>query len=250
MEQMKKVYYNLYNPTLKTRTLCHLIGAGLGYAASYLFYSNLVISGLVAVICAVVTYPLYKSKYIERRRTKLLTEFRDLLGSLSSSLGAGENVRNAFKSAEEDMLLRHGKESLIWAEVKLINVGLEVNCNIEDLLMDFGERSGLDDIDSFACVFETCYRRGGNIREVVNSTSRILCDKIDIQQEIRVLISGKKSEQNVMLVMPTVFTAILKWSGAGIVDLNSAAGFGSTTVALALFAIAYLISKRILNISI
>ncbi len=250
MGHMKKIDYSSYIPTKQVKYTCYLVGAAVGFGSIYLFYSSTIVGAVAAVIFMLFANPLYKRRYIKRRQTKLLMEFRDLLESLSSSLGAGENVRRAFKSAEEDMSLRHGKDSIIWMEVKLINSGIESGRNIEDMLADFGERSRIGDIVSFACVFETCFRRGGNIREVVNNSSKILCDKIDIQMEIRVLISGKKSEQNVMLVMPLVFTFILRWSGTGIADMGSASGVISTTVALVFFVIAYFIGRRILNINI
>mgnify|MGYP000683010527 FL=1 len=58
------------------------------------------------------------------------------------------------------MISIYGEESDIVRELELICTGLNNNINIEVLLTDFAERSGLDDVMSFANVFEVCNRRG------------------------------------------------------------------------------------------
>jgi ABC-type polysaccharide transport system permease subunit len=53
-----------------------------------------------------------------------------------------------------------------------------------------------------------------------------------------------------MLVMPDVFVLLLKGAGSGVVDLTSASGILSATIAVVLFAAAYYIGKRILKIEL
>ena len=61
------------------------------------------------------------------------------------------------------MISIYGEESDIVRELELICTGLNNNINIEVLLTDFAERSGLDDVMSFANVFEVCNRQGGDL---------------------------------------------------------------------------------------
>ena len=54
------------------------------------------------------------------------------------------------------------------------------NIPIEALLSNFAQRSGVEDIENFANVFATCYRKGGNIKEIIKNTAEIIGDKIEI----------------------------------------------------------------------
>ncbi len=242
--------YSSYNPTITERIICTAAGTVLGALTGFTFYENIVPAALTAIIGIFAANRVYVRFRIESRKKKLLLQFRDMLESLSVSIGAGSNIQNAFSAAGEDMEVRYGPESVIAQELRRINAGVSANINIEKLLHDFGERSGIEDIRSFSAVFETCYRLGGSIRDVVNMTCRVIRDKIDVRQEILTVVSAKKSEQNAMLVMPVIFTILLKSMGAGVADMTSANGIIATTIALMLFSAAYLISRRILRIEL
>ena len=82
------------------------------------------------------------------------------------------------------MISIYGEESDIVRELELICTGLNNNINIEVLLTDFAERSGLDDVMSFANVFEVCNRQGGDLKRVVNQTRDVISDKMEIEMEI------------------------------------------------------------------
>mgnify|MGYP000649498630 FL=1 len=68
--------------------------------------------------------------------------------------------------------------------------------------------------------------------------------------ELETMVAGQKNEQNIMLVMPVVFIIVLKSMGGDLIDLKSPVGIISVTAAIAIFILAYFISKRILNIKL
>mgnify|MGYP003377437724 FL=1 len=157
---------------------------------------------------------------------------------------------DSFTGAEEDLAVQFTPEADIVKEVRLIRIGLDNNIGIEDLLLNFAERSGIDDVRNFANVFATCYKKGGNIKDVIKNTTSIIGDKIEIQMELETMVAGQKNEQNIMLVMPVVFIIVLKSMGGDLIDLKSPIGIISVTAAIAIFILAYFISKRILNIKL
>ena len=75
-------------------------------------------------------------------------------------------------------------------------------------------------------------------------------DKIEIQMELETMVSGQKSEQNIMLVMPVVFIVVLKSMGGGLIDLESPVGILSVTAAIIIFVLAYFVSKKIMDIKL
>jgi tight adherence protein B len=242
--------YAVYEMKFFEKALYFLIGAAAGAGAGYLFYENIFLCAVLLVICGFAFIPIRRKQIIEKRKRKLLLQFRDTLESLATSIGAGSNVPDAFLSAEDDMSKQHNEGSDIHREIKTINEGIYNNVPVETLLMDLGERSGLEDVISFANVFETCYRKGGDTKEVIKNTHQIISEKIDIMMEIQTVVTSKKSEQNAMMFMPILFVFLLKMLGKEVVDLTSATGMVSTTIAVGIFVIAYFIGKRVLNIKI
>lgn len=242
--------YAVYEMKLFEKILYFLVGAAAGVGAGYLFYENVFLCGVLLMVCGLAFIPFRRKQIIEKRKKKLLLQFRDMLESLSTSIGAGSNVPDAFLAAEDDMAKQHSEGSDIHREIKTLNEGIYNNIPVETLLLDMGERSGLEDVLSFANVFETCYRKGGDTKEVIKNTHQIISEKIDIMMEIQTVVTSKKSEQNAMMFMPILFVFLLKMLGKEVVDLTSGTGMVSTTIAVGIFVIAYFIGKRVLNIKI
>jgi tight adherence protein B len=242
--------YNVYDPKLRERIAWILIGGVVSGLVLYIFYENIVVSLIVGIACGIAFVPIRTKQVIEKRRKKLTMQFRGLLDALSTSIGAGKNIYDSFMGASSDLAIQFTKDAYIVQETNLICVGLNNNIQIEDLLMNFAERSNVEDIRNFANVFATCYKKGGNIKEVIKNTASVICDKIEIQMELETMVAGQKNEQNIMLVMPVVFVVVLKSMGGDLVDLQSATGILSVTVALAIFVASYFVSKKILDIKI
>ena len=122
---------------------------------------------------------------------------------------------------------------------------------MEDLLVDFGIRSGIEDIESFANVFETCYRKGGNIKDVIKNTQQIITEKMEVEMEIQTVVAASSNEQMIMTVLPIGLIAIIKMMSpefAG--NFATPAGIISTSLAIVLFVAAYFVGKKILAIKI
>lgn len=245
-----RIDYSTYRAGIAEKLLCSVVGSAIGILIGYTFYEHVVAATICAIAVSVYANQQYIKLRTESAKKQLILQFRDMLESLTSSISAGSNIRNAFLAAQADMKSRYGDESYIVHELKTINRGLMSNENLEQLLADFGKRSGLADIKSFAGVFGTCFRLGGNINDVINMTCRVICDKIEISQEIMTLVSAKKAEQYTMLVMPILFVLLLKGLGPGITDMTSLSGRIASTIALALFATAHCVSRKILRIAL
>ena len=216
----------------------------------YIFYENIFISAFVGIICGFLFVPIRKKQVIKKRKQKLNLQFRGLLDALATSIGAGKNMYDSFATATDDLIIQFTEESDIVKEVRIIRSGLDNNMQIEDMLLNFAERSGLPDIRNFANVFATCYKKGGNIKDVIKNTAAIIGDKIEIHMELETMVAGQKNEQNIMLVMPIIFIIVMKSMGGELIDLTSPIGIISVSVALVIFIAAYFVSKKILNIKL
>jgi len=243
-----KVYYE-YELSSKEKLLYFFIALAAGSLVGYVFYSNIIVSVIFGVISGIAFVPIRRKQIINKQLLNIKIQFRDLLENLATSIGAGKNVLDSFRAAYDDLKEQYTETGYIVKEVSDILIGYSNNINIENLLLDFADRSGVEDIVIFANVFDTCYRKGGNIKDVVKSTYQIINDKMEVEMEIQTMVTSAKTEQNMMIVMPLIFTIILNSMG-GIGGRGTVTSAVSTTVALILFAIAYLVGKKITDIKL
>lgn len=265
----EQVYnYNVYYMNKTEKTIVFLISFILGAAVGYLFYGgigkdenghatiitygiNIVVMCLVGFIATRIVIPIYKESKISKRKNKLRLQFIDLLDSLSTSISSGKNVPSSFIAAKEDLLLQYDEDAYVVMETQNIIVGIDNNIPVEDLLIDFGNRSGIDDITNFGYVFQTVYRKGGNIKDTILSCHDLLREKIEIELTISTKIASAKNEQNIMLIMPVALVAMLKMMGSDFAEnFASPTGIISTTIAVILFIVAFFVGRRLSDIEV
>lgn len=259
-----KVYYMSNIEKILTFLLAFVVGAAVGY----LFYGgigkdefgnpttltwvlNITISSIVGMAAGLMFLPIRTSQIIEKQKHKLNTQFRDMLEALNTSLGAGKNVVDSFHSVYDDLKVQYDEGAYILKELEVILSGMANNVDIEDLLYDFGQRSGIEDIESFANVFKICYRKGGNIKDTIRSTHSILCDKMEINEDIETIVTANKTEQNIMIMMPIMLIAMIKMMSPDFAaNFTTVTGILSTTVAIVMFVAAYFVGRAVLNIKV
>lgn len=200
-----------------------------------------------------ICYPiLIRDKLRRRRQEILLVQFRDAILSLSSCLNAGYSVENAFSEALKDTDRTYGKESMISKEIRLVIYKTRLNRTIEEALLDFAQRSGLEDIKSFADVFLTAKASGGELMKIIARTAEIISEKIRIQQDILTATMSKRSEQKIMSMIPIGIVLYLEVVSPGFFDVlyEMAAGRVIMTVCLGVYIGAIVLGKKIVEIEV
>ncbi len=257
-----RVYYMKKWEKIGYALLAFVVGAAVGY----LFYGglakdefgqstvttyvlNILIPSIAGLIAAKLFIPARTKAIISKRKRQLAKQFRDMLDGLTTSLSAGKNVTDAFYSVYEDLKVQYDSGAYILRELELILSGIQNNIPVEDMLEDFGDRSDIGDIASFASVFSISYRKGGNIKDVIRNTHAILSDKMEIEDDIETLLTANKTEQNIMSIMPIAIVAIIKGMSPDFAkNFSTPAGILASTVAIIIFIIAYFVGKSVLNI--
>lgn len=244
--------YNVYHMSKHEKLLYILAAGAVLFALGYIFYQNAVVSLLFALLA--FKYPKIQTKSIIRKRKKQLTmQFKDMLYSLSSAVSAGNSIERALEITRDDMVNQYGEGNVfIVDELNLMVSRISLNQNIEDVFSDFAERSGLEDVRTFADIFEVAKRTGGNLVQIIRQTTDVIADKIEIETEMDTTLSGKKMEQKVVTVMPIALTLFMTVTTDGFMDpiFTTLAGRLVATVALALILVGALWSNSITNIEI
>lgn len=260
--------YKVYYMKQIEKILYFVLAFAVGAAVGYLFYGgigkdefgrattlthvlDILIPTIVGIVAGVLYLPIRTKQILEKKRNDLKLQFRELLDALATSLGSGKNVVDSFKAASDDLRVIYSEEASIIQELAVILDGITNNVDVEVSLMDFGIRSGIEDIESFANVFETCYRKGGNIRDVIKNTQQIITEKMEVEMEIQTVVAASSNEQMIMTILPIGLIAIIKMmSPEFAANFVTPVGLIATTVAIVMFVVAYFVGKKILSIKI
>ena len=242
--------YHFYNMTSKDRLIAWGIGFAIGTVVSWAFFANVIFAAICGLVCAVIAPRFYRNYLQKKRLLSLREQFKDLMDSLSTSYSAGKNTPDAFLTSEKDLIAIHGENSDIVEEIRIINGGLRNNINIEVLLSDFAVRSGLEDVQSFADVFEVCNRQGGNLKKIVTDTRDVINEKIEIEMEIDTILASNKNELTIMIIMPVVVVIMLRGLGSGTANANTISNIILKVFCIVLFAVAYYMGRKLTDIKI
>ena len=258
--------YKTYVMSKKQKMLYSLIGFLIGAVIGYIFFggmfkdesgastnATLIANIVVLTIGGLVGRKFFvvykKSSLQEKRINDLKIQFRDFLSALSNSMSGGMNVTDALSVAYEDLCIQYSDESYIAVELLEMINGIHNNVPIEETLMNFGERSGVDDISNFGSVFNICYRTGGNMRTIIRRTFDIISEKMMINEEIETTITSNKMQLKVMMCIPVFITVMLKTLSTDFAkSLSSGIGVVLTCVAIGFFIFAYKFGNKIMNI--
>lgn len=236
----------------KHSDLLKTIAAGCAVTAIlYLFYNTVFV--LLAFPAAFFICRKYIKKEAEKRKKdELNTQFKDMLISMTAAMRAGYSVENALKEALSEMEMTYGADSAICKELCIMINQLKVGSPAEEVFFDFAGRSTVEDIETFASVFKIAKRSGGDMVEIMRKTSADISAKVDTKNEIAVLISAKRLEQNIMMLMPAAIIVYMRLSSDGLLDplYGNAAGILIMSACLGVYALAWYLGRKITDIEV
>jgi len=217
-------------------------------ALAYFFYRSLSAAIPLSPV-GVIYFRMQKQQRAKRCREELVTQFKECSLSVVASLRAGYAVENAFMESREDMRMLYGEQSLIYQELELVRRGLVINITLEELLSDLAERSCSEEICQFAEIFAIAKRNGGSLVEVLHTSAEMIGQRIDVKQELRIMLSGRQMEQKVMKCMPFGILIYVGSSHRGYFDIlyHNWQGAAVMTGCLGLYLGAYILCGRILQ---
>lgn len=226
-------------------------GAAFGILLDYIFYRSY--AAYLIFLPLGILYPLMKTKELKRKRLeKLNLEFKEGILLLSSFLSAGYSVENAFSASVKELVLLYGEEGFITREFSHIESQVRMNRSVEKALSEFAKRSGLEDVKNFAEVFAAAKRSGGELVSIIGHTSNVIRDKVMVRQEILTLTAARQFEQKIMNLLPIFIVLYIDMTSPGFFDIMYTTGLGRVlmTICLIVYALAYWLAGRIMNIEI
>ena len=146
----------------------------------------------------------------------------------------------------------HGDNSFIVQAFSDILRKVDNSANIEDELIEFADRTGIEDIKYFAQVFKYAKRSGGDLIAIIKNISNTVREKIEVESEIQTIISGKKMEQKVMSMMPFGMILYLRMTSPDFISplYGNVLGIIVMSMCLIVYMAAAYVSRRIVDINV
>lgn len=223
-----------------------LAGIGVGAAAGGAMGLPLEGMVLLAVFggCIGVWFGYRRQK--ERVLQRHKEEFRLCLEMMIPVLRSGRSAEGAVDALLEQDLDRN-ETPWIYTEMEKIQAGIRLSRPIEECFQELGKRSGIQDAEDFADILSVSKRSDGNIVRIMDRTSRIMREKTEAEEELRVILARRKMEQSILELMPAGIYLLLRVISPEYVQVlyTTAAGRGVFAVCIGLTAFSWYLSGRL-----
>lgn len=218
---------------------------------SMLFYRNIMLTVLTGVLAGMIGIRLERKQIRVKEQKEMVMQFRDGLQGIASALSAGYAMENAFMESRKDLVLLYGEDSLLANEFLWNDQQIEMNQPMEKVLCQFAKKWNIEDISSFAQIFQTAKRTGGDLIRITRSCAEKNSLKIEVSREIQTMIAGKKMESRIMNAIPLGIIIYFWLCSPGFLDcMYRASGRIIMTVLMSIYLFAYYWSDRICDIRV
>lgn len=235
----------------KKEVIATFAAAVVGLLTGWLFFDRWIAGILLALFAPL--YPRWRRKeWEEQKRFQLALQFKQALEIIGSYLSAGRSIESAFKESMKELnFLFPDPATPIRIEMSRINRQVDNGEPIEKVLYEFAIRKEQEDILNFSEVFLICKRTGGNLSEVLRKTIQMISEKLEIQQDISILIAQKQLESRLMMGAPFAFLLLLKISSPEYMEpLYEGQGIVMMIISMILLAISAVITNKITSIKV
>lgn len=217
-----------------------------------LFYKNIVLVILVGIPVFFLGYAGLKKEWKQQYKWQMNLEFKEGLRGIAAALSAGYSIENAIGESQKDLETLYGKDCVLVREFQMIRSQLKLNQPIEKVFDDFAKRSEVEDIRSFAEVFRTARRSGGDLVAITKITSDRIGEKIEVKREINTILAGKKLEGRIMNLVPLGMILYFWLCSPGFLDClyEGVKGRMVMTLFLVVYLLAYGLNRKICDIKV
>lgn len=230
-----------------------IIGKGIGnlVIVSYFFYHSMWVFFLFSPY--LIYYFQNSKKEKEKQQAEQLRyQFKDGIMAVSAALNAGYSVENAFREGRKDLALLYERDEPIMKEFHQIIRGLDANERLEKLLFCFAERSGLEEIESFAEIFATAKEAGGDFSIIIQTTAKRIAARLEVKREIKTVVAAKEFEQKIMSLVPFLIMFYINLTSPGFFNelYGNALGITVMTICLGIYLLSRYLAGRIMQIKV
>lgn len=224
--KLNKPNYVRTNAKTKDNMVSIIMGFAIGFVILYLFYKIIIVAIIGGALMGFANIFVRQSKLKEKRLKNLRMQFFDMLEAMSVSMRAGNPPIKALESARKDLSVMYSPTKDIMIELDMIIGNFASSIVLSQSFADFAERSGLEDIATFASIYKTIEGKSSRADEIVREVQEIIADKASVEMEIDTLMTSTKNEMAIMFAMPLLILGLMGNMGGGFLDAIYLPGIG------------------------
>ena len=191
---------------------------------AWLFYQSMI--AMLLLLPLPFVYCRYRIGMDREHYRKVVSgQFRELLNCVNNALRAGDSPENAFREGYREVRYEYGEFAPVTVEM--------------------GRVTGAE-------VFRIAKRGGGNMTEILARTSALIEERMDVENEIRIMLGNRQLEQRIMDLTPFMIIFYIGVTSPGFFDVlyHNPEGAAFMTLCLAAYFGALLLSEKILAVTV
>lgn len=193
----------------KARLLAFVLTLSVLLVTAWLFF-DFSISSLILFLYFPIALMRRRKEEERRRKWEINLAFKDALVCLENALAVGYSPESSVRESVKSLEQLYGKEHAICREFRRMTKQMELGTTMEDVFLEFGQRSDVADVKQLADIFAIVKRTGGNLSQVLRQTGSVLQEKIELKRELHTAIAAKQMEFKVMCAVPYGILLYLK----------------------------------------
>lgn len=228
-----------------------VVAVGVTGIVAFLFYHSMWAMSVLPIVFVFFKKAEQKRR-LRIRKERLHKEFIEALKALNNALQAGYSMENAWKEAEIELCVLYGRTSYVYCELVEMNALVKNNMPLEQLMLEFALRTGVDDIIQFAEVFAYGKRSGANWGKIIERTVYRIQEKYETKKEVEVLLAGKRMELLIMCMIPLFLLFFLQMTEREYMAVLYHNLFGAIgmSIALAVYVLAVFLGIKIIQVQV
>ena len=155
------ISYTAYSYSRQEKIRYGVVGIVIGAIIGMLFFNRIPAVIALGGLGGMVYLKYYSRVLLRRQQETLLLQFKDAMESMISALSAGYSLENSVYEAQKDLMLMYQKEDLIIREFEYLTTQAGLHVPVEKLMLELGERSGIEDIRMFSEILSIPYIHAG-----------------------------------------------------------------------------------------
>ena len=207
----------------------------------------------VVSLPGVIWFVKWKRKQKIEKRIRILNDhFQEALRALETAVRAGYSMEQGVGECRKELEQIYGTEDTMVKEFVFMEQQIKLGVPVEQLFLDFGKRSGVEDIRNFGEIFLISRRSGGNLGQIMEKMADVIGEKIKVNRDIQTTVSGKKMEQMIMSMVPGGMILYVRYTSEGILDVlyHNLWGVLIMTLCLGMYFISVKLGRKIVRISV
>lgn len=186
----------------------------------------------------------------QKKMKQLRSEFRETLNLMIPLLQSGKSMEGVVEALSEDM--DAGATPIMFAEIQKMRNGIRNQIPVEQLFVRFGEESGVVDIRDFGEILQISKRSRGDLSEIMRNAASVLSDKMEAEEELRVLLAGRRMEQRILNSSPFFIIGMILMMNPDYLEplFSTSIGLLLLLLCAGLMALALFLSAKISQIKI